>query len=238
MAKALCSLDECDSPAVGRSLCSKHYQRARFRGQLDQVAPAPAAKTCENCGEEFAAAFRRWGAIYCSKACNEAARQRRKREATGRRAESCEQCGNSLVGKRAHARFCSGACGQTWRNAQTAMRVLTSKAARRPCRGCGGRVPAERRGNALYCSDACKIASRRHEAYGLTKEELAILLTQHEACAICGTVAWGHKGPQVDHCHATGKVRGILCQSCNNGLGRFKDDPSRLRAAVEYLERR
>lgn len=71
--------------------------------------------------------------------------------------------------------------------------------------------------------------------YGLTKQELDLLLAQHEMCAICKTDAWGKKGPQVDHDHATGRVRGILCSNCNNGLGRFADDPVRLRAAADYL---
>ncbi|MGD9749781.1 MAG: endonuclease VII domain-containing protein [Acidimicrobiia bacterium] len=83
----------------------------------------------------------------------------------------------------------------------------------------------------------CKSRARRHETYGLTREELNLLLAQHDVCAICGTAAWGKKGPQVDHCHATGAVRGVLCTSCNNGLGRFKDDPERLESAAAYLRR-
>ncbi len=47
---------------------------------------------------------------------------------------------------------------------------------------------------------------------------------------------WGAKGPQVDHCHVTGKVCGILYINCNNGLGRFRDDPALLRAAADYLD--
>lgn len=62
------------------------------------------------------------------------------------------------------------------------------------------------------------------------------MLAQHAKCAICGTDDWGKKGPCVDHCHTSGAVRGILCQNCNQGLGRFKDSPTALRAAAAYLE--
>ena len=40
---------------------------------------------------------------------------------------------------------------------------------------------------------------------------------------------------QLDHCHDSKKIRGILCGHCNTGLGAFKDDISRLNAAIEYL---
>lgn len=56
-------------------------------------------------------------------------------------------------------------------------------------------------------------------------------------CWICGTHDWPgmHGRPHVDHCHKTGKVRGILCAECNSGLGKFKDRPEFLIKAVEYL---
>ncbi len=52
-----------------------------------------------------------------------------------------------------------------------------------------------------------------------------------------GLCAFGHKVKKlhVDHCHTSGKVRGLLCYNCNNGLGRFKDDIIVLKKAVDYL---
>ena len=39
----------------------------------------------------------------------------------------------------------------------------------------------------------------------------------------------------IDHCHKTGKVRGLLCKHCNHGLGKFKDDVNLLKIAIDYL---
>jgi hypothetical protein len=73
-------------------------------------------------------------------------------------------------------------------------------------------------------------------------EYLAMMATQHGLCAICHRpetkVLHGHiPALQIDHDHATGKVRGLLCWACNSALGKFEDDPERLRAAAAYLER-
>lgn len=74
--------------------------------------------------------------------------------------------------------------------------------------------------------------------YGITPEEYdERLAAQGGVCAICGEPPEDPRGYRmhVDHDHATGAVRGILCGSCNRGLGNFGDDIDRLLAAVEYL---
>lgn len=55
-------------------------------------------------------------------------------------------------------------------------------------------------------------------------------------CAICRRPAEDNRRLHVDHCHATNKVRGLLCNNCNNGLGRFEDDSARLRSAADYID--
>lgn len=75
--------------------------------------------------------------------------------------------------------------------------------------------------------------------YGLTQELfLDKLEEQHYNCAICNSKLEdkGHN-TQIDHCHTTGKVRDILCQHCNRGLGSFKDSIENLKIAIKYLEK-
>lgn len=76
--------------------------------------------------------------------------------------------------------------------------------------------------------------------YGMTLEQYASkLVAQGGKCAICKTDNWGGMWgvPQIDHDHETGKVRDLLCDNCNNGIGRFGDDPARLVVAAAYLRK-
>lgn len=71
--------------------------------------------------------------------------------------------------------------------------------------------------------------------YGISGPEyLAQMERQEGKCALCRDLLVSRHS--VDHDHATGRVRGILCLNCNTGLGHFKDSPSRLMAAIEYLK--
>ena len=74
--------------------------------------------------------------------------------------------------------------------------------------------------------------------YGITLKEYEILLAkQNNGCAIC-TASTGSNGKRlsVDHNHQTGEVRGLLCDDCNIGLGKFKDNSSLLANAINYLK--
>src|SRR5690606_16165725 len=73
--------------------------------------------------------------------------------------------------------------------------------------------------------------------YGLTPDDYdKMFRDQDGACATCGLVS--DRSLDVDHCHETGRVRGLLCNNCNRALGHAKDDPKVLRRMAEYLERR
>ncbi|TLZ99857.1 MAG: hypothetical protein E6J97_05165, partial [Methanobacteriota archaeon] len=66
-------------------------------------------------------------------------------------------------------------------------------------------------------------------------EYVAMLEAQGGVCAICKEKPRRSR-LAVDHIHGTDEVRGLLCNLCNPALGLFKDDPDRLKAAIEYLE--
>jgi hypothetical protein len=73
--------------------------------------------------------------------------------------------------------------------------------------------------------------------YGLTLDDYNRMFEkQNGHCAICGThISELAKPLSIDHDHKTGKIRGLLCNSCNFGLGHFNDDVNRLSNAAQYL---
>lgn len=81
-------------------------------------------------------------------------------------------------------------------------------------------------------------ASKLRRKYGLSLDawnELAV--QQNFTCAICDTPQIEmERGLFVDHDHSTGRVRGLLCNPCNRGLGYFKDRPILLQKAKDYLD--
>lgn len=69
--------------------------------------------------------------------------------------------------------------------------------------------------------------------YGMTEAERdEMIASQVGLCVICLSAPAAH----VDHCHETGKVRGVLCFNCNSAIGKLGDDPDTVRRAAAYLE--
>lgn len=94
-------------------------------------------------------------------------------------------------------------------------------------------------------TEKCKKLARNRDLkkYGITLEDLEKMLRdQDNKCAICGKEIFLFGSSKkitahVDHDHKTGKVRGLLCQECNTGLGKFMDNTDYLLSAVSYLKK-
>lgn len=100
-------------------------------------------------------------------------------------------------------------------------------------------------GYASWCIDCYSSVYRIHNTrnsdrrlfstYGLTRDELDRMIErQQNQCLICKTLL---TRPHIDHDHQTGEIRGVLCSSCNTGLGMFSDNAEFLQSAIEYLSR-
>lgn len=91
-------------------------------------------------------------------------------------------------------------------------------------------------------SDVAHLKARSAARLGLSLDDYDQLYAQQNGkCAICNLpeskILHGRvTNLSLDHCHLTGKVRGLLCYSCNTGIGKLKDDPNLLVAAAIYLE--
>lgn len=73
--------------------------------------------------------------------------------------------------------------------------------------------------------------------FNISIEEYNQMITkQNGVCKLCKLPCPTGRNLAVDHCHKTGKVRGLLCVNCNKGIGLLKDDPYLLRSAASYLE--
>jgi hypothetical protein len=112
------------------------------------------------------------------------------------------------------------------------------------CRACGEIKPhadwhrnsSASDGLSTRCRTCRAVQGRRghlKRQYGITEAERdAIISSQGGVCCICLAASAVH----VDHCHETGRVRGVLCFSCNAALGQFKDRPEAIRRAAAYVE--
>ncbi|WAU80726.1 endonuclease VII domain-containing protein [Streptomyces sp. Qhu-G9] len=153
---------------------------------------------------------------------------------------------SNLDGLQHRCRDC--AAGSDRKRQQATGRALPARGAvpegYKHCQGCGESKPQSewyRRSSATgelasrcrACRSVRDRADRLKRNYGLTEAERdEMIASQKGLCVIC------LKAPavQVDHCHKTGRVRGVLCFNCNSGLGLLRDDPDVMYRAADYLE--
>jgi hypothetical protein len=167
-------------------------------------------------------------------------------------------CGEPIPESRdARAFYCSQLCGQrAWRRRNgTKPFVPAVVDGKKRCNTCGVWKPIEdytprkqRKGAPI--SDCRPCMAERCRNYNRTPEGRSVkharkygvplgwyeetLAAQGGACAICLRPS---EKLHVDHCHASGQVRGLLCFECNTGLGKFADNIASLERAIEYLKR-
>lgn len=206
-----CSHEDCSLPIYCKGLCSKHYNKAHRKIKAEKKALSP--KECAFCGSTFIPSTQR--ATLCSPRCNQELWRQRQREAVERPSErACVQCGALFAPVKLWAeddpyqrgRFCSRECKQKARSSTPEQKAIV-------------------------------LARYYVRKYGITQDEAIEM--RKGGCAICGRMSqegrWDNGNLMIDHCHKTGKVRGVLCHSCNVLIGHAGDDPARLEAAATYL---
>jgi hypothetical protein len=142
-------------------------------------------------------------------------------------------------------------CINSYNRARYVAKAVTHASA---CKECGARIhpPVRASRPVQFCGTACRQAwhnaqqtreyrrdSQLRSTFGISLEEYdRILQAQGGHCRLCdATEAEAKNGVlDVDHDHASGLVRGLLCHRCNWGLGILQDDPLLLRRAADYLE--
>lgn len=105
------------------------------------------------------------------------------------------------------------------------------------CAGCGSAYDS--RSPIRWCPRCARIASKiSARKYPIDIPGFwALHRAQGGACAICREPERARRFLSIDHCHKTGRVRGLLCVRCNLGIGHFADHPERILRAADYVSR-
>jgi hypothetical protein len=218
-------------------------------------------KLCRKCGEAkpIAEFYTRNGKV--TSPCKACGRKAKNAYDAARKVDfhpggtPCQECGRPVPSNgrgAAPRKFCSRTCASrkwTRDNYNANLRVPKPEHGH-PCAWCGQPTPEKKIGGRprKFCSRECSTDANLQnqrargyarmktlERYGLTPATYeALRTTQGGVCAIC------QQAPKrllhVDHCHTSGKVRGLLCGPCNRALGLLNDNAKTLRAAASYLE--
>jgi hypothetical protein len=121
-------------------------------------------------------------------------------------------------------------CKQTKHSSNFTSRYRNKDGLRSECKECShkeSKIYRDKKPSQRYLA-------RIRQRYGLEEEEYNKMLDKSNGkCEICGE----HVKLVVDHNHTTGKVRGLLCHSCNAAIGLFKENKDSIRNSIEYLEK-
>ena len=207
--KPKCAIEECPESAYCRGWCSKHYVRWRAHGDPRKVIAPKRAMRLSPADVDT-------------------------------ESKVCSTCKRNLP-LSAYYRRAETPDGLQYRCKDCIRDATNKKFAEDP------EFRAQRKRYARTRPEAQRERSRQRQRrnlgmYGLTMDEFEkMAAAQGGVCAICGKPPYGdHENPRktrlsVDHDHETRKVRGLLCDVCNVGLGHFKDNPDLLAAAIRYL---
>jgi len=205
------------------------------------------SKACPRCGKQFEAKYAT--KVYCSNICRKkAARKRSKkkerekekrlRAARGPLIKTCITCSESFVPGGNSAKYCSDKC-RPWIKPPRPKKPKRQKLSNswRNCIQCGREYFSSNQ--TKTCSQECRNKRARDYRFrnypGLTADRFEEMMSQQkEKCLICEE----RKKLVVDHCHANGHVRGLLCSNCNSAIGFLGDNISRLENAILYLRER
>lgn len=146
----------------------------------------------------------------------------------------CKRCSVGIFEPRRTVQrtFCSLSCSAKFKRENG----IGGRPANSNCARCGGSKKDSYKSKRSYCRScvsAMSNGSRWERKFNFTWEDYERLFSEQEGrCAIC------RKNPakDVDHDHVSGKVRALLCNPCNKGLGCFRENPSFLREAARYVE--
>jgi hypothetical protein len=165
---------------------------------------------------------------------------------------ACEQCQALFTPKRGFARFCSHKCGAVARSQPTRKPRIINGQSR--CMTCGVRKPIseftprkDRNGVPISsCRPCMSRISRDYNASDVGKDrryarKYGVSLEWYQSevrrlkgrCPLCLLIPVDRL--VIDHCHVSNKVRGLLCKTCNVGIGLLRDDEHTMRRAADYV---
>ena len=238
MTKRTCSVEGCDGKHLARGLCSLHYQRLKHS---DDFTPRPKPDPERPCSVDGCTNYGHLKGM-CEKHYHRMRRHGTTDDSIPKAAAEC-----SVEGCTAFVRargLCSLHLGRWYRTGSTDPSPIDPH---RRCRQCEQLLPREQfPGRDRICEDCLPLYRQEQLAKQMQprlgkkarKAVAELIAIQGNRCAICGCSGEDapHKRLVLDHDHATGRIRAMLCLQCNSGLGQFRDNPALLAAAIRYLQ--